>query len=34
VAVQHGRLPNAAAAARMKAFWRDAVARLKSLLET
>lgn len=33
VAVQHGRLPNAAAAARMKAFWRDAVARLKSLLE-
>ncbi len=33
VTVQHGRLPDAAAAARMKAFWRDAVARLKSLLE-
>jgi uncharacterized protein YndB with AHSA1/START domain len=32
-AVQHERLPDAAEAERMKAFWRDRVAALKDLLE-
>ena len=33
VAVQHERLPDAKAAAEMKAFWRERVAALKALLE-
>lgn len=33
VAVEHGRLPDAEAAARMKEFWKGAVTRLKTVLE-
>ena len=33
VQVQHGKLKSAAAVARQKAFWRDALDRLKALLE-
>ena len=33
VVVQHGKLMNAKAAARQKAYWSDALARLKGLLE-
>jgi hypothetical protein len=33
VAVQHQRLPDAGAAERQKAYWRDALTALKSLLE-
>jgi uncharacterized protein YndB with AHSA1/START domain len=32
-ALEHARLPDAEAAERMKAFWRDRVATLKELLE-
>jgi hypothetical protein len=30
----HGKLPNARAAARMKAYWKDALTRLHSILQT
>lgn len=33
VTVQHGRLPNASAAERMKVYWREYLGRLKALLE-
>src|SRR5258706_360580 len=33
VQVQHGKLKSAAAMAKQKAFWSDALARLKALLE-
>jgi hypothetical protein len=33
VAIEHARLPEAAAAERMKAFWRERVATLKEVLE-
>jgi len=34
VSVQHSKLPNAKAAARMKTHWRDALARLHSTLQS
>jgi uncharacterized protein YndB with AHSA1/START domain len=34
VSVQHGKLPNPKAAARMKAYWKDALARLHSTLQS
>lgn len=33
IVVQHSKLPNAKAAARMKAYWRKALDRLRTLLE-
>jgi hypothetical protein len=34
VAVDHGKLPNATAARRQKAFWSAALERLKAFLES